>query len=131
MTTILVILMVLVVIGLAVVLITGAVKANRLERAAARGPQVSDYRERLTDEDREYLEESWRHVAGIFPQSPETALDMAHHTVASVLHARGVDSARIPAEPEDNSSASPEELRRRLVRYEHIVADLTGAAPRL
>lgn len=129
MATILVIVMVIVLAGLAVVLIGGAVKAGRLERSAARGPRLTDYRERLTEEDREYIEESWQHVAGVFPQNPAVALDMAHHTVASVLHSRGLDSARIPARP-DAMAASPEEQRRQLLRYERLVADLTGATPR-
>ncbi|WP_344662425.1 hypothetical protein [Catenulispora subtropica] len=122
------VLMVIVVVGLAVLLIGGAVKAGRLERSAARAPETNDHRERLTDEDRQYIQESLRHAEGVFPQNPAVAVDMAHHSVATVLHARGVD-ARIPAR-RDEDEASPEELRRQLLQYEDIVGELIGAGPR-
>jgi hypothetical protein len=122
------ILMALVLLALAVLLIGGALKAGKLERSATRGPLMTDYRERLTDEDRQYIRESLKHAEGLFPQNPAVAVDMAHHSVATVLNARGVD-ARIPLRREE-PDASPEELRRQLLQYEHIMGDLIGAGPR-
>ncbi|GAA2015638.1 hypothetical protein GCM10009839_08690 [Catenulispora yoronensis] len=119
--------MVIFVLALAVLLIGGAVKAQRMQRSAANGPQVTDYRQRLTSDDRRYIEESWKHAAGMFPQNPKVALDVAHNAVASVLNSRGIDSVRVPAMPDNVDSASPEELRQELLRYEAIVNDLTGA----
>ncbi|WP_194892424.1 hypothetical protein [Catenulispora pinisilvae] len=127
------ILMVMFLVGLTVLLIGGSVKAARMQRLAARGPRVVDYRERLTEEDREYIEESWRNVErveGAFPDDPEVALAVAHNTVGSVLQARGVDSAQIPAAREDAASDSPRELRRQLLEYEYIVSELVDAASR-
>jgi hypothetical protein len=125
------VLMALLVFGLAVLLIGGAVKAARLERSAARGPRMTDYRERLTDEDRQFIAESLKNAEGVFPQNPAVALDMAHRSVATVLNARGVH-ARIPVRPDgpDVANASPEELRERFLRYEHFVGELTGASTR-
>ena len=123
------ILMVILLIGLAVLLISGAVKAARMQAAAAKAPSAADYREHITDEDRRYIEESWRHAEGMFPDNPEAALDMAQSTVTSVFHLRGLDDDRVQIEPQELEAASPEELRRKLLQYEHTVSELTGAAP--
>jgi hypothetical protein len=135
------ILMVMFLVGLTVLLIGLAVKAARMQAPSAGGatgvgftsePQLTgpDPREHITDADRQYIEESWKRVEGIFPDDPEVALDVAHKTVASVFNAHGLDASRVLAEPADLESASPEELRQLLLRYEHVVAELTGAMPR-
>ena len=131
------VIMVVLVTGLAVLLIGGAVKAARLERSAARGPlmtdyrETTDYRERLTDEDRQFIAETLKNAEGVFPQNPAVALDMAHHSVATVLNARGVHT-HIPVRPygADIANASPQELRERFLQYEHFVGELTGASVR-
>ncbi|MFL6114392.1 MAG: hypothetical protein ACJ786_23980 [Catenulispora sp.] len=141
------ILMVMFLVGLTVLLIGLAVKAARMqarsaapapdagladssdlsEEAQITGPQV---REHITDADLQYIEESWKRVEGIFPENPEVALDIAHKTVASVFNAHGLDASGVLGEPADLESASLEELRRQLLRYERVVAHLTGAVPR-
>ncbi|MBS2536170.1 hypothetical protein KGQ20_25735 [Catenulispora sp. NF23] len=133
MITILMVIMVMFLVGLTVLLIGGSVKAARMQSPGAHGPIVVDYSKRLSDEDREYIEESWKNVErveGTFPDDPEVALAVAHNTVGSVLQARGVDSAQIPATREDAASDSPRELRRQLLEYQYIVSELVDAAPR-
>jgi len=136
------ILMVMFLVGLTVLLIGLAVKAARMQAPAAgpatgaagfpEEPEITgpNPREHITDADRQYIEESWKRVEGIFPEDPEVALDVAHKTVASVFNAHGLDASRVLAQPADLESASPEELRQELLRYEHVVAELTGAVPR-
>lgn len=134
------ILMVMFLVGLTVLLIGLAVKAARMQASSAAPATGADFtgeaqitgpdpREHITDADRQYIEESWKRVEGIFLEDPEVALDVAHKTVASVFNAHGLDASGVLAEPADLESASPEELRQHLLRYEHVVAELTGAAP--
>ncbi|MBW8805812.1 MAG: hypothetical protein JF587_18475 [Catenulisporales bacterium] len=135
------ILMVMFLVGLTVLLIGLAVKAARMQaRPAAptttgagltEEPEITgpSLREHITDADLQYIEESWKRVEGIFPADPEVALDVAHKTVASVFNAHGLDASGVLAEPADLESASPEELRQQLLRYERVVARLTGAVP--
>ncbi|MEY9861117.1 hypothetical protein ABH935_006757 [Catenulispora sp. GAS73] len=129
------VLMLLFLVGAAVLVIGGSVKAARMQSSAARGLDVAEYRECLTDADREYIEDSWKNVEGIYQHDPAVALDVAHNTVASVLEARGIDTTRIPAIHETTASASEgrpdsqQEIRRQLLGYAHIVNVLTDATP--
>ena len=128
------VLMLLFLVGATVVVIGGSVKAARMQSSQARGLDVAEYRECLTDEDREYIEDSWKNVEGIYQHNPAVALDVARNTVASVLEARGIDTARIPAiratgaSRSQASQHSQQEIRRQLLGYAHIVNVLTDAA---
>lgn len=129
------VLMLLFLVGATVLVIGGSVKAARMQSSAARGLDVAEYRGCLTDEDREYIEDSWKNVEGIYQHDPAVALDVAHNTVASVLEARGIDTARIAAIRDTAASRSQasqhsqQEIRRQLLGYAHIVSVLTEATP--